>query len=115
METKIKIFKALGDKNRFKIIKMLEKKELCLCEISCFLNLANSTVSKHLSILKNAGLIEDKKDGKWVNFKLVEANQNSFLEKILSLIRENDEFEEIRIEKLNLLDRNIICSKENRC
>ncbi len=113
MDNTVKVFKALGDKNRLKIIKMLETKELCLCEIRCFLKLANSTVSKHLSILRDAGLIEDKKDGKWVNFKLAEPPKDSFIENILSLIKEKNEFDEIKIEmeKLNSIDRNIICSK----
>lgn len=111
MDNSVKIFKALGDKNRLKIIKILESKELCLCEIRCFLKLANSTVSKHLSILKDAGLIEDNKDGKWVNFRLVNSPKNLFIEKTLNLVKEINEFEEIKLEKLNSLDRNAICSK----
>jgi DNA-binding transcriptional ArsR family regulator len=51
------IFKALSDKNRIRIIKMLQKKPLCVCEIRAVLKLAVSTVSQHLSILREAGLI----------------------------------------------------------
>lgn len=70
MKRHIKIFKALGDKNRLRIIKMLEVKPMCVCEITSVLDLAPSTVSKHLSLLQDAGLIEDTKDGRWVNYAL---------------------------------------------
>ena len=61
-----KIFKALSDRNRIRIVKMLQKKiSLCVRDKRC-INLATSTVSKHLSILREAGLIVDWKDGKWI-------------------------------------------------
>lgn len=66
----MKIYKALSDKNRLRIIKMLQVKPLCVCEITSILSLATSTVSKHLSILKDAGFIIEEKDGKWVNYLL---------------------------------------------
>src|SRR3990170_6223210 len=65
-----KIFKALSDLNRLRILKMLQTKPLCVCEITEILQLAASTVSKHLSILKDTGLIIDEKDNKWINYKI---------------------------------------------
>ena len=67
-ELNTKLFKALSDTNRLRIIKMLQIKPLCVCEITKILALATSTVSKHLSILKEAGFILEEKDGKWVNY-----------------------------------------------
>jgi ArsR family transcriptional regulator len=64
------LFKALSDPNRIRIIKMLQVKPLCACEITEVLGLASSTVSSHLSILKNAGFINDFKDGKWINYSI---------------------------------------------
>ena len=61
----VKVFKALGDSNRIRIVKMLEARELCVCEVREVLDLSNSTVSKHLSVLRDADLILDRKDGKW--------------------------------------------------
>ncbi len=72
MENVIKIFKALGDYNRLRIIKMLENGELCVCEITDILSLSISSVSKHLSILSNANLIKSRKKGKWVYYRLNE-------------------------------------------
>lgn len=70
LEQQEKILKAISDKNRIRIIKMLQKKPLCVCEIKAVLELATSTVSKHLSILRDAGLISDWKEGKWINYKI---------------------------------------------
>lgn len=74
------LFKALGDKNRLRIINMLEHKPLCVCEITAILNLAVSTVSSHLKILKNANLIIEKKNGKWVNYELNTKADQAILE-----------------------------------
>ncbi len=70
IEKQTKLFKALSDKNRIRILKMLEGRSLCACEITEVLELASSTVSVHLNILKNAGFIEENKDGKWINYSI---------------------------------------------
>ncbi|MDR1534434.1 MAG: metalloregulator ArsR/SmtB family transcription factor [Planctomycetota bacterium] len=63
--------KALADENRLRILMALKGKELCVCTLSELLNLAASTTSKHLSILKQARLIESVKDGKFVYYRRV--------------------------------------------
>jgi ArsR family transcriptional regulator len=68
-----KIFRALADRNRLRILLMLRGRPLAVCEIREVLGIAVSTVSKHLSLLREAGLITDEKDGKWVNYRLSEA------------------------------------------
>ena len=70
MRKQAKIFQALSDTNRIRILKMLEMRPLCVCEITDVLKLATSTVSKHLSILRDAGFIIDEKEGRWVNYYL---------------------------------------------
>jgi len=65
-----KLFKALSDENRLRILKMLQSKSLCVCEITNVLELAVSTVSKHLSVLREAGFITEEKEGKWVNYMI---------------------------------------------
>lgn len=64
------ILKAVADENRLRIIMALRGKELCVCTLSELLDLAPSTTSKHLSILKQARLIESVKDGKFVYYRL---------------------------------------------
>lgn len=70
MEAKIDIFKALGDSNRMRILSMLSVRDLCVCEINEILNVSMSTISSHLKILRNAGLVSSKKDGRWIIYSL---------------------------------------------
>jgi len=78
-----KIFKALSDTNRLRILKMLDVRQLCVCEITEVLNLATSTVSKHLAILKEAELISDRKEGRWVTYKLSDSEVSSKITDLL--------------------------------
>lgn len=66
----IETTKALSDPNRVRILMALRAGELCVCRIIELLQLAPSTVSKHLTILKQAGLIEGRKEGRWMNYRL---------------------------------------------
>jgi len=66
----VKVFKALGDKNRLRILKMLQQKNMCVCEIAETLGITQPSVSKHLSILKDAGLVTDSRDGQWIEYSL---------------------------------------------
>ncbi len=70
LSLEVKIFKALSDTNRLKIIKLLKEGELCACELTVALSNSQSTVSHHLSVLKNAGMIKERKEGKWSYFRL---------------------------------------------
>ena len=108
------IFKALSDKSRLRILKMLQKKSLCVCEITEILQLATSTVSNHLSILKEVGLIVDEKDKKWINYKI---NPNPAEPEVaaalmsLHLLLEEDESVNKDRELIKRVDREVLCSK----
>ena len=78
MKEFIRVMKALSDPNRVKIMKMLEAKGLCVCEITAVLGLAQSTVSKHLKVLEDADLVDSSKDGGWVNYKLMDDFENQY-------------------------------------
>src|SRR4030042_3343873 len=86
MRELVRSFKALSDSNRIRIIKMLEVRPLCVCEITAILNLAPSTVSKHLSILRETGFIFDQKENKWVNYHLNRASQLPHIKELLPLL-----------------------------
>jgi ArsR family transcriptional regulator len=64
------ITKALADENRVRALLALRKGELCVCQLTELFGLAASTVSKHLSILYQAGLVESRKDGRWMYYRL---------------------------------------------
>jgi len=87
MKSHLKVLKALSDKNRLRIMKMLEARPMCVCEITAVLNLAPSTVSKHLSLLYEAELIEDRKEGRWVNYSLPSKSLIPFVSEMLQLLR----------------------------
>ena len=82
-----KVFKALADRNRARILKMLEARELCVCQIREVLGLKQSTVSKHLSVLKRAGLVKDRREGTWVFYSLSRQRHNNFDQAQLGLMR----------------------------
>lgn len=64
------ICRALGDENRVRILMALRNRQLCVCQMTAFLDLAPSTTSKHLSILRQTRLIESKKRGRWVYYQI---------------------------------------------
>ena len=63
------IYKALADPIRLKVFKLLDVRELCVCEVMAAFNLTQPTASHHLNILERAGLIKSRKDGRWVFYK----------------------------------------------
>lgn len=69
-EAKRKVFKALADPTRLRILGLLSSRELCVCEVMVALNLTQPTASHHLRILENVGLVKDRKEGKWVYYSL---------------------------------------------
>lgn len=64
------ITKALSDPNRVRILLALRRRELCVCQITELFGLAASTVSKHLSVLQHAGLVQSRKTERWVHYRL---------------------------------------------
>jgi ArsR family transcriptional regulator len=108
----VKTFKALSDSNRIRILKMLETRPLCVCEITAVLKLATSTVSKHLSLLRDANLIQDEKNGKWVNYYLNKSGKDLYSVELLGLINKwlpEDETVKRDLQKVKTVDRNKLC------
>ncbi len=112
MENTTDLFKALSDRSRLRILKALQSKRLCACEITRLLNLANSTVSRHLKILKDTGFIVEIKDGKWVNHHINHKPEDPRVATILSSLDFWIADENLIIEDKKViitLDRNEIC------
>ena len=72
IEVEAEIFKAMADPCRLKILSLLREGELCVCEIMVGVDRPQSSTSHHLSILKDAGLIKERKDGRWSRYRLSE-------------------------------------------
>ena len=116
----VRTTKALADENRIRILGVLGGRELCVCQLIELLCLAPSTVSKHLSILRNARLIDSRKQGRWMYYRLADqrvsiANAEATAW-ILRSISETDRFlkDSQRIEEILKIDPEILCSQQNR-
>ena len=68
----VEVFKAAADPCRLRILKLLKEGELCVCEIMAALKKPQSSTSHHLSILREAGLVKERRDGKWSYYRLAD-------------------------------------------
>jgi len=100
MDDIVRIFKALSDETRVRIIKLLEHGELCVCDIGAALGMGQPKVSFHLGVLKHAGLLKDRKQGKWVHYSLDESEM--FKRFLLLSVNEKVSDEEVEADKARL-------------
>lgn len=109
----LKVMKALSDPNRVKLIKLLQRRVLCVCELTEALGLSQSSVSKHLKILEEAGLITYAKDGLWVNYRLADGAKSPYVANMLGnlhhWLEEDDEIAAI-VARLPEIRRETICA-----
>jgi len=114
MKEFIKVMKALSSPNRVKIIKMLQRKMMCVCEMQAALQIAQPTVSKDLKILEDAGLVTFYKDGMWVNYRLTDGGSSPYAASLLGNLRHwlNDDREVAEImAKALTVNRRDICRR----
>jgi len=108
----LKVMKALSDPSRVKMVKMLQRRMLCVCEMREALGLAQSTVSKHLKILEEAGLVTYSKDGLWVNYREAGGGASPYAASLLGNLRhwlEDDPEVKELLERLPSIRREEIC------
>lgn len=79
--------KAAADPTRTRILKLFECGGLCVCQVQAVMGLAPSTISKHLATLKVAGLVEDERDGKWIEYRLTADSRNPHAGPVLQMLR----------------------------
>ncbi len=83
MKKFIRVMKALSDPSRVLVLKLLQNGELCVCEIQTLLGLAQSTVSRHLKILEDAGLVERNRQGTWILYTLADGSDSPYADRML--------------------------------
>jgi ArsR family transcriptional regulator len=114
MKAFIKVMKALSDPNRVKILKLLQEKEMCVCEIQGALEISQPNASKHLKLLEDSGLVESRKDGLWVNYSLTNGMSSPYAASILGNLRhwlnDDPQVSEL-IKKVPLLNREELCKR----
>jgi ArsR family transcriptional regulator len=114
MKAFTKVMKALSDPNRVKIIKMLQQKSMCVCELRAALAIAQPSVSKHLKILEEAGLVDYQKDGLWVNYYLTDGKNSPYAASVLGNLKhwlEDDPEIVDLIKKVPFLSREELTAK----
>ncbi len=72
MREELNLFRALSDETRLRIMVLLSEKELCVCQLEWALGLTQAKVSRHLTVLKNAGLVKNRREGLWIFYSLSE-------------------------------------------
>lgn len=113
------ITKALADENRVRMLLCLRKQELCLCQIIELVGLAPSTVSKHMSILRQARLVEGRKEGRWQYYRLAGPNASPAVRQAIEWVRKSlaDDPQAVddakHLERILKLDPQKLC--ESQC
>jgi DNA-binding transcriptional ArsR family regulator len=119
MDDFVAITKALSDPHRVRALLALRKGELCVCQIIELLKLAPSTISKHMSILKQAGLVDSRKDSRWVYYRLAEdANGEkdigSMIHLSISLLEQDEQIlaDEARMAEITSVGLDTLCKRQ---
>jgi DNA-binding transcriptional ArsR family regulator len=81
------VMKALADPTRIRILKLLEGGEMCVCQVVAVLELSQSTISKHLFLLKMAGLVRERQEKKWVHYALDGSTASPYAKKMLATVK----------------------------
>lgn len=87
MKDFIQVMKALSVPNRVTILKLLQHRVMCVCELQELLGIAQPTVSKHLKQLEKSGLVSSYKDGLWVNYRLADGSGSPYAASILGNLK----------------------------
>ncbi len=113
MKPFIRVMKALSDPNRVRILKLLGKKELCVCELQDLVGLAQSTVSKHMKLLEEAGLVDFRKDGSWIIYRLTSGEESAYarvmLENLSGWLDDDPPLKKMMLE-MSRVDQERICA-----
>ena len=111
MKNIITIFKILSDENRLRILFMLKQKKLCACEMLEVLNITGATLSAHLKFLRLSGIVDQQKDGRWIEYSLMDKNIIKILNFIENFITDKTVINNDQ-EKIKAMDkREEVCKK----
>jgi DNA-binding transcriptional ArsR family regulator len=117
LRTTLAITKALADESRIRIIMALRRQSLCVCQITELLQLAPSTVSKHIAILKQAGLVDSRKEGRWIHYYIPPTGVSTQPEEAIRLLTDNlgknDRIvtDRKRLVEILKVDREVLCRR----
>ena len=121
MRELLAVMKALADPSRLRIVAALDGRELCLCQIVELLGLATSTVSRHMSLLERARLVDARKQGRWTYFRLTgdqgrpEAGEAAAL--VIKALARDDEAraDVVQLRRILKMNPEELCRKQSEC
>ena len=114
MERMVSIFKALSDRNRLRAVSaLMHYDELCACQITELLQVTGATASRHMGVLISAGLVCSRKDGRWVNYRLL--REDPALSRIVGWIEDRLAEDESAGKDRARLDEILACDREDLC
>ncbi|MBA4388168.1 MAG: ArsR family transcriptional regulator [Verrucomicrobia bacterium] len=115
MKSTLRVTKALADLQRVRILMLLQSGELCVCQIIEVLALAPSTISKHLSVLSVAGLVDSRKDGRWAYYRLPGGIAAAFVRPVLKWLCDTLENDDTIKQDMKKLREVVSCDPESLC
>jgi len=101
----VKLFKALSDETRIRILKVLVERECCVCEVMQALDISQSRASRNLRVLQDAGFIKFRRDGLWIVYSIDERRMSSYAGPLIELLRSSLVNEEIILQDKERLSR----------
>ena len=103
------VLKSVADPTRVRILKLLEGGEMCVCQVIAVIELSQGTISKHLFLLKMAGLVKERQEKKWVHYSLDGSGGSSYARKMIATLKGwlNDDPVIVRDRKREALAREI--------
>ena len=120
MFTFLNITKALAEENRLRILMALEGRELCVCQVIELLELAPSTVSKHMSVLRQARMVKRRKDGRWIYYRIADDSAPAEVKEAIAWVKKSlSQNERIcedvkRLQGILNIDREVLCRQQGR-
>jgi len=121
MNPALRIAKALADQQRMRMLLLLQDRELCVCQIIAVLELAPSTISKHLSILSSAGLVEHRKEGRWAYYRLAGGSADLMTRSAVQWVTKSLRHDEAMAKDMKKLtgvlrcDPEVLCRQQRKC
>jgi ArsR family transcriptional regulator, arsenate/arsenite/antimonite-responsive transcriptional repressor len=113
MEEPVKLLKAIADRNRLRILYLLQARKMCVCELAFVLGITQPGVSKHLKKLSGAGIVGSEQDRLWTNYRLKDADETAGA--ILSYLRKRlieDPVFKKDLRKMRKIKRARLCSEK---
>jgi len=114
MDETVQVFKALSEEIRLRVLSLLMDGELCVCDLMAVLDLPQSTVSRHLAYLRNAGWVEGRRQGLWMYYRISEKMTPLHSELMHILVKRLSELDQVQTDHHRYLDY-LKNRKRDRC